>query len=82
MACQLSGIASIRLEPGRWEKSNSIQVPSEERVCLDCFKNGFIETENEEHFLLRCLHPTSKYIEQTLRPAVLPFSNYLNETDK
>ena len=25
-----------------------------------------VVTENEEHFLLRCLHPTSKYIEKTL----------------
>ena len=42
-----------------------IQIPSEERVRLKCFKNSFIEKENEEHFLLRCLHPTSKYIEKT-----------------
>ena len=23
----------------------------------ECILLGFIETENEEHFLLRCLHP-------------------------
>ena len=28
-------------------KHNNIRVPSEERVCLNCFRNKFIETENE-----------------------------------
>ena len=42
------------------------QLPSEERVCLDCFKNVFIETENEEHFLLRCLHPDLKVLSENL----------------
>ena len=59
------GVAPLRLETGRWAKRNNIPIPSEERVCLNCFKNGFIETEHEEHFLLRCLHLTSKYSKKT-----------------
>ena len=79
------GVAPLRLETGRWEKRNNIQIPREERVCLNCFKNGFIETENEEHFLLRCLHPDLKVLRKNLlRKActVLPSFIYLNDTDK
>ena len=60
------GVAPLRLEMGLWEKRNNIQIPHEERVCLNCFKNGFIETENEEHFLLRCLHPDLKVLRENL----------------
>ena len=60
-----SALEGSRLETGRWKKSDNIQVPSEEILCLDCFENGFIETENKEHFHLCCLHPTPKYIEKT-----------------
>ena len=38
------GVAPLRLETGGWEKRNNIQVPWEERVCLNCFKKCFIET--------------------------------------
>ena len=79
------GVAPLRLETGRWEKRNNIQIPHEERVCLNCFKNGFIDTENEEHFLLRCLHPDLKVLgENLLRKActVLPSFIYLNDTAK
>ena len=79
------GVAPLRLETGRWEKRNNIQVPWEERVCLNCSKKGFIETETEEHFLLRCLHPDLKvHREYLLLKActVLPSFNYLNDTDK
>ena len=37
-------VAPLKLETGLWEKGNNIQIPSEERVCLNCFQNGFIET--------------------------------------
>ena len=30
------GVASLRLETGRWEKRNNTQVQREERVCLNC----------------------------------------------
>ena len=79
------GVAPSRLETGRWEKRNNIQIPREERVCLNCFKNGFIETENEEHFLLRCLHPDLKVLRENLllkACTVLPSFTYLNDTDK
>ena len=68
-----------------WEKRNNIQVSWEERVCLNCFKKGFKETETEEHFLLRCLHPDLKVHRENLllkACTVLPSFNYLNDTDK
>ena len=79
------GAAPLRLETGRWEKRNNIQVPWEERVWLNCFKKGFIETETEEHFLLRCLHPDLKVHRENLllkACTVLPSFIYLNDTDK
>ena len=85
MATCRCGVAPLRLETGRWEKRNNIQVPWEERVCLNCSKKGFIETETEEHFLLRCLHPDLKVHRENLllkACTVLPAFNYLNDTDK
>ena len=55
------------------------------KECLNCFKNGFIETENEEHFFLRCLHPDLKVLRENLllkACTVLPSFIYLNDTDK
>ena len=49
--------------------TSSIWVPGEERVY--CFEKGFIETENEEHFLLCCLYPDLK-IHRRGNPIVAP----------
>ena len=46
-------------------------------------KNGFIETENEEYFILHCQHPYLKvHRENLLLKAcmVLPSFNYLIDT--
>ena len=40
------GVAPLRLETGRWEKRNNIQVPWEERVCLKLFQKRFYRNRN------------------------------------
>ena len=78
-------INGLRIETGHWGKTNNHRTPREERVCLSCFKQGFIEVESEEHFLLRCRHPALKsYRENLLCKActILPTFNSLNDTDK
>ena len=79
------GVAPLRIETGRWEKTNNHRIPKEERVCLSCCKQGFVEIESEEHFLLRCRHPALKsHRENLLSKActILPTFNTLNDTDK
>ena len=73
------GVAPLRLEMGRWEKRNNIPIPSEERVCLNCLKNGFIETENA------LSAPDLKVLKENLllkACTILPSFDYLNDTDK
>ena len=79
------GVAPLRIETGRWEKTNNHRIPKEERVCLSCYKQGFVEIESEEHFLLRCRHPALKsHRENLLSKActILPTFNTLSDTDK
>ena len=79
------GVAPLRIETGRWEKTNNHRIPKEERVCLSCYKQGFVEIESEEHFLLCCRHPALKsHRENLLSKActILPTFNTLSDTDK
>ena len=74
----------MRLETGRWKKNNQ-RIDKEERVCLSCCIQGFIEIESEEHFLLRCRHPALKsHRENLLSKActILPSFNILSDTYK
>ena len=54
-----------------------------DRICVFfycAFKNGFIEAENKERSLLRCLHPNFKVHREIL--SILSSFNYLNDIDK
>ena len=48
------------------EKNNKEKVSSEEILCLNSFNRGFIETESEEHFRLRCPHIDRKTQNNTV----------------
>ena len=54
-------------------------------MARSCYKQGFVEIESEEHFLLRCRHPALKsHRENLLSKActILPTFNTLSDTDK
>ena len=55
------GVAPLRLETGRWEKRNNIQIPHEERVCLNCFKMDLLKQKMKNTFFCAVCTLTSKY---------------------
>ena len=77
------GVTPLRIETGRWEKTENHALPADQRLCLYCTKWNVNDIESEEHFLLKCLHPElSRFRNELISKASSLAPNFLTLDDK